>query len=194
MPSLAQASLFHAASAPSRIAGLTYVASAVTRADERALAAFIETLAFKPCEWRGFSGNRRTVSFGYRYDFNGRGFQTADAMPDALKHARSLVCASLGEDAAAFEQCSVIEYTPGAGIGWHKDRPHFGSVAGLSLLAPCRFRFRRAREGGGWERDAVLLEPRSAYLLTGEARHVWRHSIAPMTALRYSITFRTLAR
>lgn len=173
--------------------GLTYVTNAVSENEERALTRFIETLAFTPFAWRGFTGNRRTVSFGYRYDFNGGGFQKAEAIPETLQRARSLVCAHLGEAPAAFEQCSVIEYAPGAGIGWHKDRPHFAKVAGLSLLAPCRFRFRRDREDGGWERDAILLEPRSAYLLDGPARHVWQHSIAPMKELRYSITFRTLA-
>lgn len=115
-------------------------------------------------------------------------------MPAALRRARAMVCAHIAEEPDAFEQCSVIEYAPGAGIGWHTDRSHFEKVAGLSLLAPCRFRFRRQRADGAWERRAVLLESRSAYLLNGEARHIWQHSIPPMDRLRYSITFRTLTR
>jgi alkylated DNA repair protein (DNA oxidative demethylase) len=188
----AQSALFEVAADP-RIEGLTYVANAVGPDVERDLVRYIETLEFKPFEWRGFTGNRRTVSFGYRYDFNGGGFQTAEAIPETLQRARSLVCARLGEVAKTYEQCSVIEYATGAGIGWHKDRPQFAKVAGLSLLAPCRLRFRRDRDGGGWAREALSLEPRSAYLLDGEARRVWQHSIAPMDRLRYSITFRTLA-
>jgi len=194
MSLLAQPALFDAPAAAPHIRGLTYVADAVSADDERALACFVETLAFKPFEWRGFTGNRRTVSFGYRYDFNGGGFQAADAIPEALERARAMVCEQVGEEPALYEQCSVIEYAPGAGIGWHKDRPHFEKVAGLSLLAPCRFRFRRQRENEGWERRAVFLARRSAYLLNGEARHIWQHSIAPMRELRYSITFRTLSR
>jgi alkylated DNA repair dioxygenase AlkB len=38
-----------------------------------------------------------------------------------------------------------------------------------------------------------MLAPRSAYLLTGEARHAWRHSIPATKELRYSVTFRTLS-
>jgi hypothetical protein len=35
--------------------------------------------------------------------------------------------------------------------------------------------------------------PRSAYSLSGEARHDWEHSISPGQTLRFSITFRTLS-
>jgi alkylated DNA repair dioxygenase AlkB len=67
----------------------------------------------------------------------------------------------------------------------------FGVVIGISLLGACKFRFRR--DGVG--RDDTLearLEPRSAYVLDGEARSAWRHSIPPTKSLRYSVTFRTL--
>src|SRR5688572_33320855 len=50
-----------------------------------------------------------------------------------------------------FELVLLIEYAPGAGIGWHRDRPVFGDVIGISLLAPARLRFRR-RRGEKWER------------------------------------------
>jgi alkylated DNA repair dioxygenase AlkB len=64
-------------------------------------------------------------------------------------------------------------------------------VVGFSLLSPCVLRFRRRR--AGWDRRSLTLEPRSAYWLAGEARSVWEHSIPPVEALRYSVTFRTLA-
>jgi hypothetical protein len=35
------------------------------------------------------------------------------------------------------------------------------------------------------------LQPRSAYVLRGEARWGWQHSIAPTPELRYSVTFRS---
>jgi alkylated DNA repair dioxygenase AlkB len=85
----------------------------------------------------------------------------------------------------------VTEYAPGAGIGWHRDKGLFDEVVGVSLLAPCAMRFRR-REGVGWRRAAAPLPRRSAYLLTGAARNDWEHSIRPMDALRYSVTFRSL--
>jgi alkylated DNA repair dioxygenase AlkB len=91
----------------------------------------------------------------------------------------------------ALQQALVTEYSPGAGIGWHRDKPVFGQGVGISLLAPCVFRFRRAA-GEKWERVNLVTAPRSAYLLSGPARSVWEHSIPPVSALRYSITFRTL--
>jgi alkylated DNA repair dioxygenase AlkB len=105
----------------------------------------------------------------------------------------------LRKQAAAFaglapmeiEHALVTEYTEGAAIGWHRDRPVFGDVIGISFDSACRFRFRRKR-GAGWERAAVTLEPRSAYILRGPARTEWEHSIPPAEALRYSVTFRTV--
>jgi alkylated DNA repair dioxygenase AlkB len=68
----------------------------------------------------------------------------------------------------------------------------FGDVVGISLLAPARLRFRR-RRGAKWERFSLIAEPRSAYALQSEARHIWEHSIPAMDGLRYSITFRSLS-
>lgn len=44
----------------------------------------------------------------------------------------------------------------------------------------------------GYEMRTLVVAPRSAYLLTGQARWTWQHSIPPGSALRYSLTFRTL--
>ena len=84
----------------------------------------------------------------------------------------------------------VTEYAPGAGIGWHKDRPEFGDVIGISLLASCVFRLRR-KVSAKWQRASLIAKPRSFYLMCGAARHEWQHSIPPVDSLRYSITFRT---
>jgi alkylated DNA repair dioxygenase AlkB len=64
-------------------------------------------------------------------------------------------------------------------------------VIGISFGAPCTMRFRRPH-GRSWERRTVLLEPGSAYIITGESRSEWEHSIPPVEALRYSVTFRSL--
>ena len=53
-------------------------------------------------------------------------------------------------------------------------------------------RFRRRRRGG-YHRVSALLAQRSIYHLTGEARHEWEHSIAPMEVTRWSVTFRSLS-
>ena len=86
----------------------------------------------------------------------------------------------------------INEYRPGAGVGWHKDKPQFSVIIGVSLLAAAIMRFRKA-EGGGWVRVSKTLNPRSIYILSGDARMKWEHSIPPVDCLRYSINFRTLA-
>jgi alkylated DNA repair protein (DNA oxidative demethylase) len=65
-------------------------------------------------------------------------------------------------------------------------------VVGVSLLSACAMRFQR-RRAGVRETHTEELAPRSVYALTGAARWSWQHSIASTPALRYSVTFRTLA-
>ena len=54
-------------------------------------------------------------------------------------------------------------------------------------------RFRRYPPSPGGAIHTLQLAPRSAYILRGEARWGWQHSVAPTPGLRYSITFRTRA-
>src|SRR6185369_3243486 len=153
----------------------------------------IAQLPFKEFEFQGFLGRRRVVSFGWRYDFSMRELRKADEIPDFLLHLGVTATEFAGLDVSRFQQVLVTEYSPGAGIGWHKDRPEFEQVVGVSLLSPCLFRLRRKR-GNGWERASIELQPRSAYLLSGSARTDWQHSIPPVDKLRYSVTFRSFRR
>ena len=93
---------------------------------------------------------------------------------------------------ARIAQVLCTEYDVGAGIGWHRDKPHFDLIFGLSLGSPCKFRFRRAVDEK-WQRYTLEAAPRSLYMMSGESRRVWEHSIPAVEAPRYSITFRTMA-
>jgi alkylated DNA repair dioxygenase AlkB len=187
----AQAELF-APPAPRGPPGFGDWPDAISPGEETDLARRLGELPFAPYDFHGFAGNRRVVSFGWRYDHGAGAVLAAPPAPDWLADVRERVAALCEVPAEAFAQVLINEYQPGAAIGWHRDRPHFALVAGVSLLAPCTLRFRRA-VGERWERLAAPLAPRSAYRLSGPARHEWQHSIRPMDALRYSITFRTLA-
>jgi DNA oxidative demethylase len=185
-----QLSLFE--TAPLIPEGLVYAPGFIGGEEERALAGRIAGLPFKPFEFHGFTGNRRTVSFGLHYAFDGSGLREAEPIPGWIEPLRARAAALAGREPAEFVHALVIEYAPGAGIGWHRDRPVFGDVVGVSLLAPAPLRFRR-RVGSKWERFTLTAEPRSAYLLRGAARHEWEHSIPQLETLRYSVTLRTLA-
>jgi DNA oxidative demethylase len=170
--------------------GLGFREEFISAPEEAALLAQIASLEFKPFEFHGWTGNRETVSFGWRYDFSHARAERAPPIPDFLVPLRERAAAFAGLASDALEQASVIHYDVGAGIGWHRDRPVFDQVFGLSLLSPCVLRFRR-RRAGGFERFSLDAQPRSAYLLSGEIRQEWEHSIAPMKVKRYSVTFRS---
>ena len=184
-----QPSLFDAS--PMLPEGLEYRLDFLSVREERDLVEQFATLGFKPFQFHGFEGKRRTVSFGWHYAFDGSGLRETEPMPDWLVPVRDRAAGFAAVAPEAFEHALLIEYGEGAGIGWHRDRPQFGDVVGISLLSAARMRFRR-RRGDKWERLALTAEPRSAYLLRGPARTEWEHSIPEVDALRYSITFRTL--
>jgi alkylated DNA repair dioxygenase AlkB len=171
--------------------GFVYRRELVAPEQEIELIEHFRELDFREFEFQGYLGKRRVVSFGLHYDFAERRVREAAELPAFLLPLRGRAAAFAGLPAAAFEHALVTEYTPGAAIGWHRDRPVFDDVVGISFGSSCRFRFRR-KHGGGWERASLLLEPRSAYLLRGSARHHWEHSIPPAEELRYSVTFRSV--
>jgi alkylated DNA repair dioxygenase AlkB len=172
-------------------AGFRYAPDFVSEPEQKELVRWIETLPLKPFEFHGFTGNRRVASFGLRYDYARQAIATAAPIPEPLLDLRTRAAAWAGLDPSRIRQMLVTEYAPGAPIGWHRDKPQFDEVLGISLLAPANFRLRR-QTPTGWERRSVLLQPRSIYLLCAEVRREWEHSIPPMTALRYSITLRSL--
>jgi alkylated DNA repair dioxygenase AlkB len=170
--------------------GMVYRPDFVSASEERELARWLETLPFKPFLFQGFEGRRQVVSFGWQYDFSRSHLLKADDVPPELIPLRARAAALAGHAPQDLQQVLINKYEPGAPIGWHRDRPVFAEVVGVSLLAPCAFRMRRRLWDGGFERRTITLQPRSAYLLAGPARTVWEHSIPPASALRYSITFR----
>ena len=185
----AQAKLFEMA--PDLPEGMRYAEELISPDQERTLLEALPALPFKEFEFHGFRGKRRTVSFGWHYDFNGGGLKQAGALPDFLLPLRRRAAEFANLEPQALEHVLLTEYRPGAGIGWHRDRSQFGDVIGISLLASCTFRLRRKRDTI-WMRRSLTAEPRSAYLLRGDSRMEWEHSIPPLETLRYSITFRTL--
>ena len=174
--------------------GFHYRENFITVADERALLAAIANVSFSDFEMRGVVARRRVAFFGQSYD---RG--VAEPLPAFVLPLRAAIGEWAGIDSELFAMALINEYRAGAPIGWHRDAPQYDIVAGISLLSPCRMRFRPYLSPGtpppGGRRTAthdIVLAPRSAYLMTGESRSGYEHSIPPVGELRYSITFRTL--
>jgi alkylated DNA repair dioxygenase AlkB len=172
-------------------AGFCYAPDAIDAHEEARLVEAFADLPFKEFEFHGFLGRRRVVSFGVRTDCNGGGLQTAAPMPDFLLPLRERAAAFAGLPPGRLAHGLVTEYRPGTSIGWHRDRPHYDDVIGISLSSACTFRLRRKHDAG-WERASLRVEPRSVYLMRGPSRWEWEHSIPAVEGLRYSITFRSL--
>ena len=172
--------------------GFQYVDDLVVPDAERELLRLLETLPWEAVIFRGYEARRRVVHFGHRYDFEARGVSPGLPIPDAFVTLRERVATFADQDPERFVEVLATEYRPGSTIGWHSDAPAFGStVLGVSLASACRMRFRR-RAPDGWLRWDRVLEPRSAYVIGGEARTAWQHSIPPTAELRYSVTYRTV--
>ena len=180
--------------APELPEGLVYREHFIDSGEEARLLAELEELEFRTVEMRGQVARRTVRHFGLDYEYESGTLVPADLLPEPMSWLRDRCAALMERDPADLVQILVSRYPPGAGIGWHRDAPMFGSrIAGVSLLSPCRMRFQRT-VGGVRSTAAIELAPRSAYRLSGKARWSWQHSIPAAKALRYSITFRTLKR
>lgn len=174
--------------------GLRYLPGFLAEEEERELLAHLGAVRYGEVRMHGVVARRRTAHYGWDYGYTSWEITPAEPVPDWLLPLRERAAGLIGAPAEALEEVLLSEYPPGAGIGWHRDAPMFGpEVIGVSLGAPCRMRFQRGK-GEARETAALILEPRSAYVLAGKARSAWQHSIPAAPALRYSITFRTVRR
>jgi alkylated DNA repair dioxygenase AlkB len=172
--------------------GLQYHPEFISEEEERVLIAEIERLEFGEVRMHGIAAKRRVAHFGVLYGYESWKITPGPPIPDFLLPLRDRAAELMKVDPAALPQALVTQYPPAAVIGWHRDAPMFGpSVVGVSLLAACRMRFQRGK-GSSRETYTQVLEPRSAYVLSGAARSAWQHHIPAVQSLRYSITFRTL--
>ncbi len=174
--------------------GLVYLPEFLGADEEREMLEEIETYPFHEVRMRGQVARRTVIHFGWDYDYDGWKIHPATPPSPRLRALADRAAVAAGAPPEVVEQVLIARYPPGATIGWHRDAPMFGTpVIGVSLLSPCTMKFRR-EAGEGFEVFSQLLEPRSLYVLGGEARTKWQHSIPPTKALRYSISMRTLKR
>jgi alkylated DNA repair dioxygenase AlkB len=177
--------------------GFIYQQNFISESEEHELIREIQKLNLTPFKYHQFTGKRRTASFGWQYEFGSNEITTAPDIPAFLLPVRTRAGTFFNIDPGTLIQTSIIEYSTGSPIGWHRDIPQFGIVVGISLGAACRMRFRKYSRvrSKTLSRDEILsieLRPRSIYLMSGASREIWQHSIPPVKGLRYSIMMRTL--
>ena len=177
--------------------GFEYRADFISRDEEAALIDSIAAIEFSAFEMRGVVARRRVAFFGRSYDAVPG---PEKPIPEFLSGVRDRLAQWAGVQPSAFAMALINEYREAAPIGWHRDAPQYDIVAGLSLVSACRMKLRpyvapkdvSSLSGPRKTTHEIELQPRSAYLIAGEARQAYEHSIPPVESLRYSITFRTL--
>lgn len=172
--------------------GLAERPDIIDPAEEQMLIRRIDESDLTPFRFQGWTGKRLTTSFGWCYDFEVGQPMEPPPIPDWLAPFRERAALFAGLAPELLIQALLIRYDPGAGIGWHRDRPVYEHIVGISLGAPATLRFRK-RRGEGFTRATMPLEPRAGYHISGPARYEWEHSIAEMEVPRWSITFRSLS-
>jgi alkylated DNA repair dioxygenase AlkB len=175
------------------ISGLRYIPGYLDVAAHDALLAAVDA-----SPWRDF-GQRRSQIYGYSYHHTKGVYRVEDLPPWAHDIAVRLQRDGCMPDLA--DQLIVNDYAPGQGIPAHVDAPLFtDTIVSISLGSSCVMEF--TTESGGSEEQ--FLEPMSALVIAGEARHSWKHAIParshdawsgrdwPRTR-RVSLTFRKMA-
>jgi len=174
--------------------GFHYFPDFITEEEESNLVELIQKYPLKNMLFQGFEAKRKVISFGYDYHFDNRSLTKGVPIPEEFKPVILKAAAQLQIPAEKFEKVLLTEYGEGHVINWHRDAPVFEKIAGISLLSDCTFKL-RPYDKSKQMRSSVksfIAERRSLYLMEGEAKENWEHSIAPVKSIRYSITIRTL--
>lgn len=174
--------------------GFSYNENFLTTAEEDQLLTFIQQVEFHSFIFQGYTAKRRVASFGFDYNFNNRSITVGKEIPSELFWLMQKVAPIAGVSHEAFQELLITEYPEGAVINWHRDAPPFDLIAGISLLSDCKFKLRPYKKELQTKGSTISIpvNRRSLYLIAGEARTAWEHSIAPVEKVRYSITLRTL--
>jgi alkylated DNA repair dioxygenase AlkB len=179
--------------------GLLYRPEFLSPDEESSLLEAISGLPFREARFQQYFAKRRVVHYhaagaATRYDASDGESFSSGPLPPFLSALLDKVATWIDVPANTFVHALVSEYRPGTPIGWHRDKPVYGIVVGISMHGWGRMRFRPIAATPDAKDVVVLnLEPRSAYVMRGAIRWDWQHSMLPTKALRYSITFRTLA-
>lgn len=175
--------------------GFVYRPHFITVRESHELLSYIEHLPLQESVNRdGYRARRTHMNFGASYDFREGKIVMGPPLPHWLTPLACKIAKWLHIPKAHVIEALVQEYPIKAGIGWHRDNESFEHIIGVSLLGWCTLRLRRLRRTSqaGSDMSKITLEPCSAYILQGDSRWLYQHSIPPVTAKRYSITFRTL--
>lgn len=167
--------------------GFHYYPDIISPKEELNLLAFFKTLNWQNIHMHGVIAKRKVVHFGLDYAYDSRTLSPTKEAPEEIKFVIDRAAICLKVKPKDIREILITYYPVGSQIGWHRDAPLFESLFGLSLGGHCSFKLRKETTVYNTE-----LEPRSGYIMQGEARWNWQHHIPAVKEERYSITLRTL--
>jgi alkylated DNA repair dioxygenase AlkB len=174
--------------------GFNYIENFISLDEEKRLIDVIKETERKNMTFHGYEAKRKTKSYGYDYTFENGSLKKGEEIPESFNFLLERTAEKLAIDPKRFSELLLTEYPVGSVINWHRDAPPFDIIAGISLNSDCVFRL-RPQDKTRQKRSSIISIPvkrRSLYILSGEARSEWQHSISPVKEVRYSITLRTL--
>ena len=174
--------------------GFQYFPDFISSEEEEKLHWEILNISLNPMIFHGYEAKRKVASFGCNWSFTSGTLTKGTAIPAAFHPLIHRISDRLAIDADKFCELLITEYPVGSVINWHRDSPPFDLIAGISLLSDCTMRFRPFDKEKQNRKStlSIPLAPCSLYLISGEARTDWEHSIPAVKQVRYSITVRTL--
>ena len=194
-----------------KVPGLFYIANYITQQEEKCYLEWLnnDTVVVdddvkQQQQWSpvGISQrSRKVLQFGSSYSYSDKTSKKLSDIPiptclDCLFNSERHPCPPLVDWHP--DQLIINRYLPGQGISPHIDSPTlFGdTIACVTLGSATTILFSRQDQD---EVVKVLVEPRSLYVLTKDARYQWKHGIAPLKKdgslsrkTRFSLTFRTM--
>ena len=171
--------------------GFIYLSSFLDQEEQNHLLRQVESFTYVHDRFRGRTLKRAYAQFGFTYVPGRRQPLLAQPLPDILCAAMAKGLPHCSPE-TQFNQCIVTRYPADAGIGWHIDAPYFGDcIMAVSLAGAAALQMKHCHA-----RQLVCevqVEPGSLYILSGPARRDWQHRIVPVSAERYSLTFRLVS-
>jgi len=180
--------------------GFYYIENYLSNDEAVAILSFLENDEKAKWEPVGSSANsREVIQYGYSYAYNRSGTEKLENIPEILSSPISLDRLEnlLKEDSKKLKvnSCIVNKYKPGQGIAAHVDHPkQFGeAIICLSLGSDIMIDFKKRcpgepgqprsdkKKSDGKEAEVIskIVKANSLYIMTGESRYEYTHSIAP---------------
>jgi alkylated DNA repair dioxygenase AlkB len=178
------------------VPGLRYIADYLAPEAHDALLAAVDEERWQQPSYIG----RRVQVYGYSYTHTRGGIHRIGDLPP-WAHDLTARLVRDGLMPTMPDQLIANEYPAGTGIPSHVDHVAFDdTIVSVSLGSSCVMDLMLP---GVSQTEAVFLEPRSALVLSGEARHRWMHAIPARESdewlgterprgRRVSLTFRTM--